>query len=84
MKHMVLPKLYRDLITAEGVASVVAVQLWVGSALSFTSCIMNNKKLFETCAWRSFHMRNKVMIEFTLCGKVLFYYVLVALYDAYI
>jgi hypothetical protein len=88
MKHMVLPKLYRvlnmNLINAEGVAPLVAVQLWVGSALSFTSCIMNNNTLFETHAWRSFQMRNKVMIEFTLCGQVLFYYVLVALYDAYI
>jgi len=85
MKHMVLSKLYRvlnaDLITAEGVASLVAVQLWVGFALIWTSCIMNNKKLFETYAWLSFHMRNTVKIEFILCGKVLVYYVLVALYD---
>jgi hypothetical protein len=69
---------------AEGVASLVAVQLWVGSALSLTSCIMNSKKLLETYAWLPFHLRNKVMIEFTLCGKVLFYCVLLALYDAYI
>jgi hypothetical protein len=88
MKHMVLSKLYRvlnaDLITAEGLASFVAVQLWVGSALIWTSRIMNNKKLFETYAWLSFHVRNTVMIEFTLCGKVLVYYVLVALYDMYL
>jgi hypothetical protein len=54
MKHMLLPNLYRvlntDVSTAKGVASLIDVHLLVGSALIFTSCITNNKKLFETCA----------------------------------